>query len=611
MARTGPQPPVPPPGRPEPMTDRPADTPARPSRLLIGRLWRDYLRPYRYRMALAAALMTIEGSTVAGLARALEPLFDRVFIGRDAGAVWWVGGLILGLFLLRGILGVINSAIVSAISLRSSAALQSDLVRHLLTLDLAFFNANPPGALIERVQGDTQAVQSVWQGLVLGLGRDVVAVVALFAVALAIDPIWTLAALVGTPALIAPTAAVQRYIRRKTARVRAESGERATRLDEIFHGIQTVRLNGMEAYQARRFGDVVGRIARGQLRMAVGTASLPSLVDAVTGIGFFAVLMLGAGEIISGERSVGEFMSFFTALALAFQPLRRIGAIAGTWQTAAASLERIFALFDLKPSILRDPAARAAVAEAAPDIRFEDVRLAYAQKDVLSGLSFTAPAGRRTALVGASGAGKTTVFHLLTRLVDPTAGRILIGGAEISGMDPAALRTRFAVVTQDAWLFDETIRENIVIGRTDVSDAQLERALEAANAAEFVARLPLGLDTPVGPRGAKLSGGQRQRIAIARALVRDAPILLLDEATSALDPASEAAVGEALNRLATGRTTIVIAHRLATVRDADRIVVLSGGRAVETGRHDELIASGGTYAELFRLQFEGKDGTKE
>ena len=591
------------------MTDRPAETPSRPSRVLIGRLWRGYLRPYRFRMVLAAVLMAIEGSTVAGLARALEPLFDRVFVGREAGAVWWVGGLILGLFFLRGILGVVNSAIVNTISLRSSAALQTDLLRHVLTLDLAFFNTNPPGALIERVQGDTQAVQSVWQALVLGLGRDVVAVVALFAVALAIDPLWTLAALIGTPALIAPTVAVQRYIRRKTARVRAESGERATRLDEIFHGIQTVRLNGMEAYQARRFGEVVGRIARGQLRMAVGSAAIPSLVDAVTGIGFFAVLMLGAGEIISGERSIGEFMSFFTAMALAFQPLRRIGALAGTWQTAAASLERIYALFDLAPSIVRNGALPATEVGAAEDIRFEDVRLAYGGQDVLAGLSFTAAAGRRTALVGASGAGKTTVFHLLTRLVDPAAGRIQIGEADIAGMDPAGLRARLAVVTQDAWLFDETIRENILIGRTDVSAAQLERVLAAANAAEFVARLPLGLDTPVGPRGAKLSGGQRQRIAIARALLRDAPILLLDEATSALDPASEAAVGEALDRLSAGRTTIVIAHRLATVRDADGIVVLSGGRAVETGRHDELIAKGGSYAELFRLQFEDEGKT--
>ncbi|MDO9526002.1 MAG: ATP-binding cassette domain-containing protein, partial [Gemmobacter sp.] len=236
-------------------------------------------------------------------------------------------------------------------------------------------------------------------------------------------------------------------------------------------------------------------------------------------------------------------------------------------------------------------------------IVLDNVSLSYGDHAVLNGLSFTAVAGQRTAIVGPSGAGKSTVFHLLTRLVDPQSGRITLAGQDIAGLDLDSLRGQFGVVSQDAWLFDETLRDNILLGRTDIPETRLTQVLDAANATEFVARLPLGLDTPAGPRGSALSGGQRQRIAIARALVRDAPIMLMDEATSALDAASEALVTEALDRLAQGRTTLVIAHRLATVQRADRIVVMDRGRVVDQGTHAELMARGGMYADLCRLQF--------
>ncbi|MFN3938013.1 MAG: ABC transporter ATP-binding protein [Gemmobacter sp.] len=579
--------------------------PSAPPRPLFTRLWRDYLRPHRAAMAVAFVLMVIEGATLGALSYMLEPLFDRVFVGGDADAIWWVGGAILALFAIRAATSVVSKTLLTSISLRSSTAMQSDLLRHLLTLETAFFQRNPPGALIERVQGDTLAVQGIWQTIIMGLGRDVIALFTLFAVAIAIDWRWTLAALIGAPVLILPTLAVQRYIRRKTAAVRVQAGERATRLDEVFHGIATVKLNRMEQYHARRFDRVVDKIVRGETRMAMGRALVPALIDLVTGIGFFAVLIYGGREIVAGERTVGEFMAFFTAMALAFQPLRRLGALAGTWQVAAASLERIYAFLDLRPAVA-PPARPAGLPDAARlDIVFDDVVLVYGDHPALRGLSFEAPAGARTAIVGPSGAGKSTVFNLLTRLVDPQSGRVALGGVDIATLDPATLRDMIAVVSQDAWLFDETLRENITLGRDTVDEAQLRAVLDAANASEFVARLPLGLETPAGPRGSNLSGGQRQRIAIARALLRDAPILLMDEATSALDSASERLVGEALDRLAAGRTTLVIAHRLSTVQDADRIVVMQDGRAVDQGRHAELLARGGLYADLVRAQFQG------
>jgi ATP-binding cassette subfamily B protein/subfamily B ATP-binding cassette protein MsbA len=581
---------------------RPPQDPRYTSRRLFGRLWSGYLRPHAGLMALAFGLMVIEGSTLGALSWLLEPLFDKVFAPGGEGALIWVGLAILGLFLVRAVTSVASKTTLTAVAQKSSTAMQVDLLAHVLRLGGRFFQDNPPGALMERVVGDTAAVQGVWSSIIIGVGRDTIALVSLFAVALSIDVHWTLAALVGAPLLILPAVVVQRYIRRKTMLMREQAGSRATRLDEIFHGIQAIKLNRMEDYQTGRFRRIVGTIVRAEVRTAFGRSTIPALIDVVTGIGFFTVLMLGGAEIAEGERTTGEFMSFFTAMALTFQPIRRIGDQAGVWQVASASLERIFRLFDTAPP----ERPRAGEAEPGPPpvgIVLNDISFGYGETPVLRGLSFTAEPGQMTALVGASGAGKSTVFHLLTGMAEPQSGVITLNGRDIAGMRLPELRAQFAVVSQDAMLFDETIRENVTLGR-DIAPDRLERAFEAAHVADFLRALPEGADTHAGPRGSALSGGQRQRVAIARALVADAPVLLLDEATSALDAASEAIVSEALTRLGSGRTTLVIAHRLATVRAADKIVVMDRGRAVEEGTHDSLLEKGGLYADLYRLQFQ-------
>ncbi|RKS51517.1 ATP-binding cassette subfamily B protein [Paracoccus pantotrophus] len=569
---------------------------------LFARMWRDYLRPYSGRILLALLFLVIEGSTLGMLSWMLKPLFDRVFVGGDTDAIWWVGGAIFALFLIRATTFVINRSLMTSVSLAVSTSMQTDLLRHIMTLDGGFFQQNPPGALIERVQGDSVAVQGVWSTFIAGAGRDMVSLVSLFGVALAVDPWWTMAALVGAPLLILPTLLVQRYIRRKMRQNRVNASQRATRLDEVLHGINAVKLNRMEDYQAGRFAQIVARIRQAEVKMSGIGATVPALVDVVTGLGFIGVLALGGAEVTRGERTVGDFMSFFTAMALAFQPLRRLGALTGTWQIAAASLERIYAVLDMRPAITSGLRR-----EPPPDttIRFRDVRLAYDNHPVLNGLTFTAEAGRTTALVGPSGAGKSTVFNLLTRLVDPESGQITLGGVPLREFDLGVLRDQFSTVSQDAALFDETLRENILLGGAQ-DDEALRRAVVAAHVADFTDGLPLGLDTPAGPRGSALSGGQRQRVAIARAVLRNAPILLLDEATSALDAQSERVVQQALDELSAGRTTLVIAHRLSTVRQADKIVVVEAGRVVEEGSHDQLMARGGAYAALVRLQF-GED----
>lgn len=580
-----------------PDTDRPYS-----SRELFRRYFGLYLRPHLTLIIVTFLIMMVEGSTLGLLSYMLKPLFDVVFAEGGAGLLIWVGLAILGLFVLRAITSILGRWLLTRVNQNAAGAMQVDLVRHLLTLDASFFQEHSPGKLIERVQGDTMAAQGAAVLVIGGVGRDLVSLIGLFIVAIWIDPYWTAAAMIGAPLLLFPAYLLRRYLRRKAMLTREQSGLRATRLDEIFHGIQSVKLNRMEDYQASRFQRIIDTIVRAEVKTALGRAAMPALVDVITGLGFFAVLMLGGAEVASGERTTGEFMSFFTAMALTFQPIRRLSDLAGQWQVAEASLERVFTLFDTQPSGTRPAQSRATPDPGAPEIRFENISFTYPDRPVLDGLSFTAEAGKVTALVGSSGAGKSTVFHLIAALVEPQAGRILIGGVDVQDLSLYDQRALLSSVSQDAALFDETLRENLLLGRTDRAPERLLQVLDDAEATGFVSGMPLGLDTPVGTRGSALSGGQRQRVAIARALLADAPVLLLDEATSALDTRTEAAVSAALSRAQGDRTTLVIAHRLSTVKGADKIIVLDRGRMIEEGTHDELMARRGLYSQLQEAQ---------
>ena len=574
-------------------------------RRLLLRFWADFLRPRARIIVFALILSAVEGATLGLLSWMVKPLFDQVFGARAAHALVWIGLAILALFLLRAVTSILGRWLLARVNQESTADMQKAILGHLLMLDLAFFHANAPGALIERVQGDSASAQGAVMLVIVGFARDAISLIGLSVVALSIDWRWTLAALAGTPLLGLPVLGLQRYIRRKSRASRVEASLRATRLDEIFHGIRQIKLQRIESFQSARFARTADRLARAEVKSALGRATIPALVDVITGIGFFAVLLLGGREVIDGTRTTGDFMAFFAAMALTFQPLRRLSDLAGQRQVALAALERTYALIDARPEgAARPDRSRAYPLILPPAIRFEDVRFAYAGGGplALDRLSFDAEAGRVTALVGPSGSGKSTVFHLLTGLADPQDGRVLIGGASVTDMTLDDQRRLFAVVSQDTALFDETLRDNILLGRAGIGPEAFERAVRDSQVGEFIPRMAHGLDTMAGPRGSALSGGQRQRIAIARALLADASVLLLDEATSALDSASEQAVIAALDRAGSGRTTLVIAHRLATVRNADHIVVLDHGHVAERGTHDQLLARGGLYARLHALQ---------
>lgn len=584
------------------MTNNTAQPKQQNARQLFGWLWRDYLRPHRGILAATLLLMAIEGSMLGFLSWMIQPMFDNVFVQGETDALWWVGLGIMAIFCVRAVSSAGQKILMTKVSQRAAAGMRSHLLRHLMTLDGGYHQINPPGQLIERVQGDVTVVNQIWAAIMVGIGRDLIAVTVLFSVALSVDWKWTALALVGIPFLVLPSLLAQTYVRKRAGNARDLAGRMATRLDEVFHGINAIKLNALETYQSSRYDALSDDRVKAEVRAATGQATVPALIDIMTGVGFFGVLIFGGAEIIAGEKTVGQFMSFFTAMSLAFEPLRRLGLMSGQWQMAAASIERLQLVLNERPT-LTSPANPKSPPTAAPTVVLSNVTLTYGDLPVLRDADFTAAAGKTTALVGASGAGKSTVFNVLTRLVDPADGTVTIDGINTKDLDLADLRGLISVVSQDAALFDETLRENILLGQTDVSDAQLQSALDAAHVSDFLDQLPSGLDSPAGPRGSNLSGGQRQRVAIARALLRDTPILLLDEATSALDTKSESIVQKALEKLSTGRTTLVIAHRLSTIRNADKIVVMDQGRVVDEGTHSTLLAGGGIYADLHALQF--------
>ena len=569
---------------------------------LLRRVWRDHVRMHVPVLLIAVALMAIEGAALGAFAWLVRPLFDGLFEDGSFDGVILIGGLIAGLFILRAVASFTQRLIVVSVGLKVTTRLQGLLLRHMLTLDQRFFQDNSPGSLLERVRGDATALQSLATTALMSLGRDSITLISLLVVMLATDWQWTLTALIGIPLLVGPLYLLHRLIRATSLQSRAAAARLSTRLDEIFHGMQTIKLNGLEKSEDARFESELKGYLRPSLRAQAGQAANPATMDLLAAAGFIAVLWFGGQQIVSGEKTIGQFMSFFTALGLMFEPLRRLSNVAGQVQASLASVERIYAAFDTKPTVVE-------TAEPKPmpsgDIRFDDVVFGYEDAPVLRGLSFVAEAGRTTALVGPSGAGKTTVLALLSRLVDADSGVISIGGTSVRDIEIDALRAGIAVVSQESALFDETIAANIRMGRLDATDEEVRDAARNASVLEFADQMPLGLDAPVGPRGSALSGGQRQRVTIARAMLKSAPILLLDEPTSALDAKSEQLVQEALDKLAEGRTTLVIAHRLSTIRAADKIVVMEAGRVVEEGGHASLIRQDGAYARLHALQGSG------
>ena len=573
------------------------------SSVLVRRLVRDFIWRHWPRIALALLCMGLAGGSTALRAWLMEPVLDRIFIARDSSLLVLLAGAALVLALVKGVADYAQSIQMSRVGQRVITDVQGALFARLIRADLAYFNANPSGVLISRLMNDVWLLRNAAGNVLTGIGRDAVTIVFLVGVMFYQD--WTMAliAFLAFPAAIRPIVKIGRRMRRVSVNTQIEMGQLTTLLNQTFQGARYVKAYGMEDYEEQRAGGLIERIYRLIDRANRTRSRAGPMMEALGGVAIAMVILYGGHQVIAGARTPGAFFSFITALLLAYQPVKSVASLNTSLQEGLGAAQRVFEVLDIEPAIRDRPGARP-LCVTGGEIRFEDVRFGYHPGTIaLDGICLTVPAGSTVALVGPSGAGKSTLLNLIPRFYDVDAGHIVIDSQEIGGVSLASLRGAVALVSQEVSLFDDTVRGNIAYGRFGASDEDIEAAARAAGADRFVCELPDGYDTLVGEHGVRLSGGQRQRIAIARAMLKDAPILLLDEATSALDSESERHVQAALHSLMRGRTTVVIAHRLSTVIGADLICVMDRGRIVETGRHAQLLARSGLYARLYETQF--------
>ncbi|MBV8538611.1 MAG: ABC transporter ATP-binding protein [Alphaproteobacteria bacterium] len=555
--------------------------------------------------------MGLAAAATAANAWLMQPVLDGVFVNHDTTLLYLVPLAVIVSAVVKGASTYSQTMLMTRVGQRMLADLQRELFTHLMHADLAFFHDTPTGGLISRFTNDVALVRGAVTQSLTGIAKDMLTVV--FLVGLMFYQDWEMAivAFIAFPLAVFPILRIGRRLRKVSTSTQAEIGALAGLLEETFQGARHVKAYGMEEYESQRATGIIENLYNLVMK---GTRTRTASHPIMETLGSFAVALVifyGGSRVISGGTTPGVFFSFITALLLAYQPVKNLATLNANLQEGLAAAQRVFALLDVEPQIKDRPGARV-LPGGSGEIRFEDVQFSYGpNKTALNGVSLVVPAGRMVALVGPSGGGKTTMINLIPRFYDAQAGRVTVNGADVRDVTLASLRRQIAIVSQEVSLFHDTVRANIAYGRPTASEEEIREAASLAGAAEFIEALPDGYDTIVGERGTKLSGGQRQRVSIARALLKNAPILLLDEATSSLDNESERAVQTALAMLMEGRTTLVVAHRLSTVADADIIYVVEDGRIVEHGQHAELIARGRTYARLYALQGGGELGVIE
>jgi len=560
----------------------------------------------------AMVFMLIAGAMQAAQALLLKPVLDDVFLKKDIATLRWVPFAVIGIFFLKASCNYGQTIIMSFIGLKIITNLRNRLYQQIQKQSLSFFTSHPTGILMSRITNDVSSIQSASSEAITSLIKDTVSLFSLVCVIFYTD--WKLAfvALIVFPVTIYPIAKFGKKMRKVTTSSQITMGTLTSLLQETISGTRIVKAFCMEKYENERFAAENQTLLKYNMKAVSVNAISSPLMDFLAGIGIGGIIFYGGYNVIQGTSTPGTFVSFLAAALMLYEPVKRLTNVNNTIQQGIAGADRVFSIIDRVPDIEDKPDA-VELPSITKNIDIENVTFRYEEKPVLKNINLSIKSGEVIAFVGMSGGGKTSLVNLIPRFYDVSEGRVLIDDRDIRDVTLQSLRSQIAIVTQQTILFNDTVRNNIAYGDIDRTEDEIVSAAKAANAHDFIMKLPKGYDGNIGELGTKLSGGEKQRISIARALLKNAPILILDEATSSLDTEAEIEVQDALNNLMKGRTTLVIAHRLSTIRNADRIIALVDGQIIEEGNHETLMEKKGEYFRLYNLQFkdEGNNARDE
>lgn len=575
---------------------------------ILKRLLRDHVSPYKGKIFWAIFFMAIVAVCAAAIVRLVKPAVDQVFLTGDRQMLVIIPLLMLGIYSLKGVAEYFQNYIIKYVGQQILTNLQMQMYRHLLKSDLAFIQSYSSGRLISRFTNDIILMRGAVSNLLVGGAKYFLTIVLLIAIMFNLEPFLSFFVFVVFPLAMYPIQKLGRKMRGVTDQAQEELSHYTERLDETFHSIKVIKSFSGENIEADRAQKITNNILELYKKAAKFDALTSPITEILCGLAIACILWYGGLMVIEGKTTPGALFAFITAFVSAYRPFKSLVSLNVHLQEGIAAANRVFNILDHKPLITDSPGAKS-VKFNHPEIIFDDVALKFGKKVALQSLYLKLEKGKTYAIVGKSGSGKTSLGNLLVRFYDPTEGKILIDGHNIKDLTVHDLRSQIALVTQDTILFDSSVASNIAYGRPESTKEEIIAASRAADADEFISALPEGYDTIIGSGGSTLSGGQRQRLSIARAFLKDAPILILDEATSSLDPNSEQSILNALTLLRKGRVTLFITHRLSSVTDADRIIVMKSGKIAEQGTHAELMSNQKEYYRLYNKELKENEET--